>query len=69
MNDQGYRAAPADSSPADVERRPAEETIVADARAGLTPSRMVERKLLALLGDGQLPVSWLQTPRPRDPLA
>jgi hypothetical protein len=33
-------------------RYPMEETLVADARAGLTPSQMVERKLLSLL-DGQ----------------
>ena len=28
---------------------PAEETLVADARAGLTPSQLVEQKLLAAL--------------------
>jgi len=30
-------------------RKDAEETLVADARAGLTPSDMVERKLVSLL--------------------
>ncbi len=40
---------------------PQEETLVADARAGLTPSQMVERKLRGLLRGGPLPVSQLLT--------
>jgi hypothetical protein len=35
----------------------AEESLVADARAGLTPAQMVERKLLSLLKTNPLPVS------------
>jgi hypothetical protein len=42
---------------------PAEETLVADARAGLTPAQFVERKLVALLQATPLPVSHLQTAR------
>ena len=34
-----------------------EEALVTDARAGLTPAQMVERKLAALLQNGPLPVS------------
>jgi hypothetical protein len=35
----------------------AEEALVADARAHLTPSQMVERKLVSLLKANPLPVS------------
>ena len=38
----------------------AEETLVADSRAGLTPAEMVERKLASLLESVPLPVSQLQ---------
>jgi hypothetical protein len=38
----------------------AEEALQADARAGLSPSQMVERKLLALLRGSALPVSHAQ---------
>jgi hypothetical protein len=38
----------------------AEEALVSDARAGLTPAQMVERKLVALLRSTPLPVSRLQ---------
>jgi hypothetical protein len=38
-----------------------EEALVADARAGLTPSQMVERKLAALLKSQPLPVSHMLT--------
>jgi hypothetical protein len=34
-----------------------EESLIADARAGLTPAQMVERKLLSLLKTNPLPVS------------
>jgi hypothetical protein len=34
-----------------------EESLVTDARAGLTPSQMVERKLLSLLKSSPLPLS------------
>lgn len=34
-----------------------EETLVSDARAGLTPAQMVERKLATLLQSAPLPVS------------
>jgi hypothetical protein len=43
------------------------ETLVTDARAGISPAQMVERKLLDLLGAGQLPVSQLRTPLVRRP--
>ena len=36
---------------------PLEEALVTDARAGLTPAQMVERKLVALLKTNPLPVS------------
>lgn len=36
-----------------------EETLIADARAGLTPSQLVERKLISVLRGGPLPVSHL----------
>jgi hypothetical protein len=35
----------------------AEESLIADSRAGLTPAQMVERKLLSLLKTHPLPVS------------
>jgi hypothetical protein len=41
----------------------AEESLVADDRAGLTPSQMVERKLVTLLKTNPLPVSQLSTGR------
>jgi hypothetical protein len=40
-----------------------EELLVADDRAGLTPSEMVERKLVRLLKTSPLPVSQLSTTR------
>jgi hypothetical protein len=40
-----------------------EEALVADARAGLTPSQMVERKLAALLKSQPLRVSHMLTAR------
>jgi len=41
----------------DSQPEPLEESLVADARAGLTPAQMVERKLVALLKSNPLPVS------------
>ncbi len=40
-----------------------EEALVADARAGLTPAQMVERKVASLLKSQPLPVSHLMTTR------
>jgi hypothetical protein len=42
-----------------------EEVMVADVRAGLSPSQMVERKLVSLLKATPLPMSRLQTPGAR----
>ena len=41
--------------------RPIEEVLVADARAGMTPAQMVERKLVGLLRGATLPVSQMLT--------
>jgi hypothetical protein len=38
-----------------------EEALVTDSRAGVTPSQMVERKLIGLLRGTPLPVSQLLT--------
>jgi len=40
-----------------------EETFVIDERGRLSPSEQVDRKLLALVGEGALPVSQLNAPR------
>jgi hypothetical protein len=37
-----------------------EEALIADSRAGLTPSQLVERKLIALLKSSLVPVSHVQ---------
>jgi hypothetical protein len=42
---------------------PGEESLVTDSRAGLTPSQMVERKLVCLLKSSPLPVSQLNSGR------
>jgi hypothetical protein len=39
---------------------PADESLVADTRAGLTPAQFVERKLLALLKSDPMPISLSQ---------
>jgi hypothetical protein len=39
----------------------AEEDLVADVRASLTPAQMVERKLVSLLKSNPMPVSHLMT--------
>jgi hypothetical protein len=41
----------------------AEESLVTDSRAGLTPSEMVERKLVCLLKSNPLPVSQINSGR------
>ncbi|HEY7315078.1 MAG TPA: hypothetical protein VH643_37375 [Gemmataceae bacterium] len=46
-----------------------EETLVNDARAGLTPAQMVERKLVAMLQSTILPASHLQVSRTRRALS
>jgi hypothetical protein len=46
-----------------------EEVLVRDARAGLTPAQMVERKLASLLQGVPLPVSPRQAGVRRRPLA
>jgi hypothetical protein len=45
------------------------ERLVQDARAGLTPSQLVERKLASLLGSTTLPISRLQNSERRRPLS
>jgi hypothetical protein len=37
-----------------------EESLVADARADLTPAQMVERKLFSLLKEKPVPLSYLR---------
>jgi hypothetical protein len=44
-----------------------EEVLRADPRAGLTPTQFVERKLVAMLQRGPLPVSRMQSSRLRRP--
>lgn len=46
-----------------------QETLVHDARAGLTPAQMVERKLVAMLRSTILPASHLQVSRNRRTLS
>jgi hypothetical protein len=46
-----------------------QEKLVSDDRAGLTPSQMVERKLIALLRSTILPASHLQVSRARRALS
>ena len=48
---------------------PPQETLVVDARAGLTPAQMVERKLVSLLRRTLLPASHLQVSRTRRALS
>jgi hypothetical protein len=42
---------------------PAEETLVADPRGELTPSQLVERKLVTLLRTGPVPVRMVHAER------
>jgi hypothetical protein len=46
-----------------------QEKLVSDDRAGLTPSQMVERRLIALLRSTILPASHLQVSRARRALS
>jgi hypothetical protein len=46
-----------------------QEKLVTDVRAGLTPSQMVERKLISLLRSNILPASHLQVSRVRRALS
>ena len=46
-----------------------EEALVSDARDGLTPAQMVERKLFSMLRSTPLPASRLQSARPRRTLS
>lgn len=46
-----------------------EETLVNDARAGLTPAQMVERKLATMLRTTIVPASHLQATRTRRALS
>jgi hypothetical protein len=48
---------------------PPQETLVHDSRAGLTPSQMVERKLVTMLRSTPLPASHLQSSRMRRALS
>jgi hypothetical protein len=48
---------------------PPHETLVSDARAGLTPSQMVERRLVSMLRSTLLPASHLQVSRTRRALS
>jgi hypothetical protein len=67
MERQGHLGGPNTPPLAESGRTPSDETLITDARAGVTPAQMVERKVLSLLGEGQLPVSWLRTARLRRP--
>jgi hypothetical protein len=55
INDVPFRNLANGSTP-----RASDEALVSDARAGLTPSQMVERKLMSLLNSTPLPMSRLQ---------
>jgi hypothetical protein len=48
---------------------PPHETLISDARAGLTPSQMVERRLVSMLRSTLLPASYLQVSRIRRALS
>jgi hypothetical protein len=61
--DSGTQPASAPLPPGEWNPPAPDETLVADPRAGLTPSQLVERKLVTLLGASSLPVSTLQTAR------
>jgi hypothetical protein len=59
----------AEPTPPAVVAAAAQEALVSDPRAGLTPAQLVERKLVSLLPGAQLPVSRLQGPGPRRALS
>jgi hypothetical protein len=48
---------------------PPQEILVADVRAGLTPSQLVERRLVSMLRSTLLPASHLQVSRMRRALS
>ncbi len=48
---------------------PSEDTLVTDARDGLTPAQLVERKLVAMLPSAPLPVSRLRPTAVRRPVS
>jgi hypothetical protein len=52
-------ALPAPTGPDALTTTP-EEALIADTRAGLTPSQLVERKLISLLKSSPLPISHVQ---------
>ena len=52
---------PSFERPAAVPAAPSVEGLVTDARAGLSPAQMVERKLVSLLRNQPLPLSHRQT--------
>jgi hypothetical protein len=61
-NDLSSPGQPADrTGMATLTPGPLEEDLVEDARAGLTPAQMVERKLVSLLKSNPLPVSQMMT--------
>ena len=57
------------ASTVDVPAPVSEESLVHDARAGLTPAQMVEQKLVSLLQSAQLPLSRMEGSGPRRPFA
>jgi hypothetical protein len=62
LNDRAGPRKPADTAGmATLTPGSLEEDLVEDARAGLTPAQMVERKLVSLLKSNPLPVSQLMT--------
>jgi hypothetical protein len=67
MDRQGIAATPPTDrdNPVILSAPAEEEALVSDARAGLTPAQMVERKLFSMLRSTPLPVSRLQGGRPR----
>jgi hypothetical protein len=56
---------PPDEKPTQTE----EESLVSDARAGLTPSDMVEQRLVSLLQSPHMTVARLQSSSPHRPVA
>ncbi len=59
MNEQKLKQ-PVAQEPVLSEAAPVDEVLVSDARAGLTPAQMVERRLVSLLESTPLPVSRMQ---------
>ncbi len=59
MKSYGHKVLKQPKSPS-LNRLP-EEVLIADTRAGVTPSQFVERKLISLLGKNSLPLSYSQS--------